>query len=252
MAIAAPGKEFRRLEAMRSYTTDLDILIDKPLRFQKLKAIIERHLARRRMIENQGESAQIRKLLPNTLKRSMVGAINSGDVVLSEKTILVTDIRRSTEIISQEKLNEYFARLNQHFTRLGEEIEKFGGEVIKYTGDGMIAVFDGFGRRQLALKCAVSITNVEKHLDSPFDIGIGIHDGLVMTGFIGSSSRLFYDVIGKNVHIACRLCEQARTYRTLVSETIMKESKGAGFEFLPLTLDLPGLPEPTTCYALKT
>ena len=252
IVLCAPGKEYRMLEELQNQSDLIDAILDKPVQFAKLHSLISDHLAEKEASQSQVNLKSLSKFLPRPVTEDTLASVNSGDALMAERTVMVTDIRRSTQIISQESLDAYFAKLNLHFTRLGELVSQYRGEVIKYTGDGMLATFSGFGRRQLALKCALAIMESEFNLDTPFEIGIGLNDGLVMTGFIGTPSRLFYDVIGENVNLACRLCERADSNQILVSDSIRKAGAGVGAGFSPAELNLAGFEHPVNCHIVQT
>ncbi len=251
IVLSAPGKEFKKLEMLQSESGVIDQLLDKPLQFQRLKILVEQLTRQQNISSNQADIAHLRKFLPPSLLTEATSLASSGDSIMTERAILVTDIRRSTRIISQETLDAYFTRLNSHFTRLSDLVSQYRGEVIKYTGDGMLATFDGFGRRQLALKCAIAIMSSESSHSDPFDIGIGINDGLITAGFIGSQSRVFYDVLGSNVNIACRLCEHARQSEILVAESSMKECPIDKELLQTEQIQVRHLDQPVTCYRLN-
>src|SRR5260370_33327779 len=50
-------------------------------------------------------------------------------------------------------------------------------------------------------------------------IGIGIHTGPLVAGYIGSSKALSYTVIGDTANTSARLCGIAQTGQIIVSET---------------------------------
>ena len=51
-------------------------------------------------------------------------------------------------------------------------------------------------------------------------VGVGVHQGPVILGYIGSDSRREYTVIGDVVNVAARLCGQAPASRVLASEPV--------------------------------
>jgi adenylate cyclase len=53
---------------------------------------------------------------------------------------------------------------------------------------------------------------------TPLQIGIGIHSGPVVAGYIGSSKSLSYTVIGDTANTSARLCGVALSGQILVSE----------------------------------
>jgi adenylate cyclase len=130
---------------------------------------------------------------------------------LSEQAILFTDIRRSTELISSVPLPEWFAAINKSLIDQGVIVRESGGSIVKYTGDGLLAAFRGRGRSHFALRCAMALQRLDA--TAPYRetlrVGIGIAEGLVMTGLVGEPGRQQYDVIGATVHLAARLCSIA-------------------------------------------
>jgi len=91
------------------------------------------------------------------------------------------------------------------------------GTVDKFVGDALMAVFGAplpsEDHALRAVRCAVEMCHAVERLKSHwasagvagFDIGIGIHTGVVVAGCIGSEDRMEYTVIGSAVNTASRI-----------------------------------------------
>ena len=56
-------------------------------------------------------------------------------------------------------------------------------------------------------------------------VGIGINEGEVILGMIGSERRADFTFIGDNVNIASRLCSAAKPLQILISESCFEKIK---------------------------
>ena len=85
----------------------------------------------------------------------------------------------------------------------------------------------------------------------PLEIGIGIHTGPVVAGYIGSSKALSYTVIGDTANTSARLCGAAGPGEILVSASTI-ERLGASFDSKELPpLQLKGKEKPFRCFAIQ-
>jgi adenylate cyclase len=85
----------------------------------------------------------------------------------------------------------------------------------------------------------------------PLEIGIGIHTGPVVAGYIGSSKALSYTVIGDTANTSARLCGAAGPGEILVSASTI-ERLGSSFDYKELPpLQLKGKEKPFRCFAIQ-
>ncbi|MHA1565261.1 MAG: adenylate/guanylate cyclase domain-containing protein, partial [Alphaproteobacteria bacterium] len=142
-----------------------------------------------------------------------------------EVVVMFTDIAGFTSLSENLTAPATADFLNDHFTMIAGCVEAEGGTVDNYIGDSVMAVW-GMparlrGSADRACRCALEISRKIDEFnrcsqspvvrDQPLRLRIGIHQGRVMVGNIGSSDRVSYTVIGDPVNVAQRLMEAGKT-----------------------------------------
>ena len=157
-------------------------------------------------------------------------------------TVLFSDIRGFTTLSERHTAEEIVALLNDYFSRQVDVIFRHGGTVDKFIGDAVMAfwgapVDDGeqaLHAVEAALDMADALMAFKADLgkqDENFDVGIGIHTGPGVVGFIGSHNRLDYTAIGDTVNLASRIEGQTKgVARILVSDDTRAQCSDA-FDF---------------------
>lgn len=251
VVICSPGLPRRALEVWQHDHAGIDAIFDKPIDLNKLSAAL---------VERLGEIGQqhaINQQRLNLLRFLPIGALRRifaqpapGSAELFEMTVMFTDIRDSTRLIVQESARNYFARLNEVLASQAQLIRQYDGMVVKTTGDGLLAVFEGAARCHLALKCALAIQQSAQAQRTP--VGIGMSDGLILTGILGTPEHVHFDVIGAHVHLAARLCARASQGEVLATHDVVNKAR---FEFasrpLPETLAVRGFDAPVACLHIQ-
>ena len=133
---------------------------------------------------------------------------------LKNVCVLFLDIRNFTKFSENKNPEEVVNYLNHLYSPMIEIINENNGLINKFLGDGLMAIFGAPLEDVDHAKNAVSaskrivekITELEEqNLIPSTKIGIGLHEGQVLTGNIGSSTRKEYTVIGEVVNLASRI-----------------------------------------------
>jgi adenylate cyclase len=151
-------------------------------------------------------------------------------------TVLFSDVRGFTAFSREKHPGDVMQIVNRMFYDLVPIVKKYEGAVDKYVGDALMAVFgspdDDEQQWERAVRAALEMQAVvngelKKHLEQhglpPLQIGIGIHTGEVMHGFVGSQEHMAYTVIGDTVNRASRYCDGAGRGEILISPEVYRE-----------------------------
>jgi adenylate cyclase len=105
-------------------------------------------------------------------------------------------------------------------------IFKFEGTIDKYLGDGLMCLFGApfahWNDALSAVRAAVQMQEALADLNlaakhSNLQMGIGIHSGEVIIGYMGTARRMDYTAIGDTVNVAARLTAEAEPGQILIS-----------------------------------
>lgn len=138
-------------------------------------------------------------------------------------TILFADIRGFTARSEQSTPEDMIALLNGYYAEMSAAIHGHGGAIDKFIGDGLMATFgvpqplEAPERNALeaAQDMLVRLHRLNGELQAqghaPLEIGIGIHVGEVLAGYVGTRRRRDFTVIGDPVNTASRLESMSKT-----------------------------------------
>jgi adenylate cyclase len=160
-----------------------------------------------------------------------------------EVTLLFSDIRGFTSISERSRPEDIVALLNDYFSRQVKVIFATGGTLDKFIGDAIMAFWgapaDDLHHARHAVEAALAMVDTLEQFrrdlgeqGKDFDVGIGIHSGPAVVGFIGSQDRLDYTAIGDTVNLASRIEGATKgKARILVSEDT-RRACGDAFDFI--------------------
>jgi adenylate cyclase len=185
-----------------------------------------------------------RLLSPNVAERVISGQleIKKGGELVRECTVFNSDIRGFTRMSEKTEPQIIVDMLNDYFEQMVEVLFKYEGTLDKFMGDGIMALWGAPVQHPddavLSVKCALEQMMVLGEFNRnrlarnqpALGIGIGIHTGPLVAGYIGSSKALSYTVIGDTANTSARLCGIAHSGQIIVSETTYARL-GAKFEY---------------------
>jgi adenylate cyclase len=160
---------------------------------------------------------------------------------LVEATVFNSDIRGFTGMSEGKDPQVLVEMLNQYFERMVDTVFKFEGTLDKFMGDGIMAIWgapvshrdDPIRAVQSALAMGEVLGRFNRERmaarHDPLAVGIGIHTGPVVAGYIGSSKALSFTVIGDVANTSARICGIALAGQVVVSETT-RDRLGTRFE----------------------
>lgn len=179
--------------------------------------------------------------------------------------MLFADLRQFTTLAERRLPYDVVFLLNRYFEAVGGAIERSGGVTNQFTGDGVMAIFGvetgpAAGCRAALTAAAEMARSVDAltedlgdELPAPLRIGIGIHAGPAVVGYMGYGVARYLTAVGDTVHVASRLQDLTKEYdcQLVVSEAVARYA----------ALEVAGRPrhelsvrnraEPVVIYSLK-
>ena len=181
-----------------------------------------------------------RLLSPNVAERVISGQleVKPGGQRVEQCTVFNSDIRGFTAMSENTRPEELVEMLNEYFELMVDTIFKYEGTLDKFMGDGIMALWgapvvhpDDAVR---AVHCGLEMGEVlgqfnRRRLErdqAPLAVGVGIHTGPLVAGYIGSSKALSYTVIGDVANTSARLCSVALAGQIVISEDTQEALAG--------------------------
>lgn len=206
-----------------------------------------------------------RLLSPNVAEQVISGKleVKKGGVHVPECTVFNSDIRGFTRMSEGATAGVINELLNDYFELMVETIFKYEGTLDKFMGDGIMAFWgapathpdDAVRSVQCALDQMEALGKFNRKRveggNPPLAVGMGLHTGPLIAGYVGSSKAMSYTVIGDTANTSARLCGIALAGQVIVSEyTLARLGPRFEVEELP-PAHLKGKEKPLRIFNIK-
>ena len=220
------------------------------------------------MAKNLKEKEAIQEALAKYTSKDLINQMLSDKAQLGlggqkvHATIFFSVVRGMHALSSTMEAEEYVALVNEYLEVKTDVVMRNGGSIDKFIGDEVMAIWglNGGDRAEMAyqatkagVECqqAIEKLNAERVArgDQPFLVSIGINNGDVVSGNMGSSVKMDYTVLGGAVNLAARLgLVAAQGGQTIISHSIYDQIADR-FKIDKLApMQLKGIKEPVPLY----
>jgi adenylate cyclase len=219
-----------RLDPFASFTPD-DLELISAVASQTAVAV-ENVRAHERLAREEVARANYGRFLPEYVVKQMLENPESFKLggVNQKITVLFADIRGFTRLSEHAEPEKVVQLLNKYFSAMTDIIFAHGGTLDKYLGDGLMALFgaptatpdDATNALNAAVAMQRRLIGINDDLRKEglpeVAIGIGLHTGEAVVGYIGSERRSEYTAIGDTVNTAARLESNSQGGQILLSD----------------------------------
>ncbi len=214
--------------------------IVKPVNFKDLEVTMEKTLQHVLELKKTLQAIKENNILKMYVDKNVLNFMNNKELGIAmtaneniEGTVMFIDICKFTSISEKESADTVVTALNRYFDLMVKEIIEQGGQIDKFIGDAIMALYVGENHLERAIESAIDIQEKVKAIEEPIEgkpeysleVSIGINDGEMVSGNIGSVSlkRLDYTVIGDTVNLAARLETAANPGQILITKSAMEK-----------------------------
>jgi len=147
-------------------------------------------------------------------------------------TIMMTDLRGFTAISERLRPEQVVQMLNHYFDPMVEICIRHQGTINEIIGDSLLVLFGApihsEGHAAHAVACAIemqrAMAEVNRRIHAAglpeLEMGIGLHNGEVVLGNVGSEKRAKFAVIGSEVNLTSRIESYAVGGQVLISDSV--------------------------------
>jgi class 3 adenylate cyclase len=178
-------------------------------------------------------------------------------------SILMSDLRGFSALSERLGPPTMIELLNRYFGCMVPIILQHGGTINEFIGDAILVLFGAPAGHpddaERAVRCAWSMQramvafNAESRAAGlpALTMGIGLHEGRVVAGNIGTRDRVKYGVVGPAVNLVARIESLTLGPQTLLTEAMVGRVSTVARVGPPRPVQLKGIAEPVVVYELR-
>lgn len=194
----------------------------------------------RQLAQTSAQLARANEIISRYVARQVAQRVLAGNYEGIEKherrrlTLFFSDIKdfaSTADVMEPEDLSEM---LNEYLSEMAGIGERYGGTIDKFIGDAIMIFFGApapVPDQEQALRAVRMGMEMQERLVAlrekwrkrgiahPFEVRIGINTGQASIGNFGSSGRMDYTAIGRQVNLAARLQSHCEPGKILLSHS---------------------------------
>jgi adenylate cyclase len=217
--------------------------------FARQAAVLVSH---HRLLKKREEEIVVREKVRRLLPPELVEEVVTGRLELEKggemrrATVMFADIRNFTSYSEQVPAQKVVTNLNEYFELMVDLVFEYEGTLDKFIGDEIMAIWGAPIEKEddaeRAVQCAIEIQEAIEAFNEEraeegrvtFEIGVGLNTGDVIAGYMGSTRRMNYTVMGDVVNTANRICSKADPGEIYIGpKTFQKVGHAVDFELMP-------------------
>jgi len=179
-----------------------------------------------------------------------------------EVAVVFGDLRGFTAFSETAEPEDMIGTVRDYHAALGEIVFRHEGTIERFLGDGlMVLLNDPVPCDEPALRAVrmalemqrvmAELSEKWRKLGHELGFGIGVAFGFATLGVIGFESRQDYTAMGTVANLAARLCNEAKSGETLISQRTAAMLEGRITADPAGPFRLKGISRPITAYSLR-
>ena len=145
-------------------------------------------------------------------------------------TVLIADIAGSTALVDHLDAEDAAHRLGAIVAQMREAVARFEGTVTKLQGDGVVALFGApiLQEDHAVRACCAGLAMIEnvRRIEGAPAIRVGINTGEVVVRAMSTDLSQQYEAMGRTVHVAARLEQEAPEFGVVISDATLQATAG--------------------------